>query len=123
MTLLEQKKMVASWMGGHCIEEHPGAVYFDGNRMMVLDQWNPQSDRNTWQYIFEHMSPEIKFKYSLELEKLLGITLEPTAETNTADWFKIHSAKAEICWKALVNTVEEMRTNSNQKFEELLGGN
>ena len=96
MTLTKEKKLVAEWMGWHwndvwntictTLDESP-------KNAMLIVLWNPQSERNCWDEIWANMT--------------LGIADRYMSNLNGTMW-EMHTAKPEVCWKALIKTLEEM---------------
>ena len=85
MKLEDEKKLVAEWMGWNLkyIEDR-----FD---------WNPQSERKWWDELFDKIwEQSLDGKYISELVKM----------GNFRKW-SIHTAKPEVCWKALIKTLEQ----------------
>ena len=67
-------------------------------------KWNPQSEHKWWDEIWENIEQakrEIKKRYMTILIALIDKNAE-----NVSKW-KVHTAQPEICWEALVKTLEE----------------
>ena len=109
MTLLEEKKMVAEWMGwggfSHGFNRDVGSMVIQD---VYWDDWNPQSDRNAWPEIWGKLSNLEWFVYKQTLvnefrkiaEEVEGIVRFDLQEC-------MHTASPETCWKALIKTIEK----------------
>jgi len=108
MTLLEEKKLVADWMGWEF--ENGLFSWLDKSGVKtrkVQDHkyWNPHRNRNCWPDIWERMDRKtiIAYKYALGdssyVEDKVGCTLRDSVE------WKFHTAPPEVCWKALVSVL------------------
>jgi len=88
MTLEEEKKLVAE--KDLVIEKlgilRPFNEYYG---------WNPQSERKWWDEIWEKMDGSIMLDY-IEILRQNGGTI-----------INLHTAKPEVCWKALIKTLED----------------
>jgi len=58
--------------------------------------WHPQKERKWWDEIWDKMDDEVKERY---MNWLLD-------RAYIGDW-DIHTAKPEICWKALIKTLSD----------------
>ena len=107
MTLEEEKKLVADWMGWIHVSVSPGDNFFytSGNIIkdrILVKEWNPQSERKWWDEIWEKIDDKnLSYIYVdkiVELEYVTEISGLPK-------WWHIHTAKPEICWKALIKAI------------------
>jgi len=64
-----------------------------------LGEWNPQEDRNCWDEIWDKMDIQTGLKYLKNLKQYF--------KDDSVEW-DYHTAKPEICWKALIRTLEEI---------------
>ncbi|MCP3682002.1 MAG: hypothetical protein GY861_04860 [bacterium] len=115
MTLLEEKKMVATWMGWDTSYGIPAAYtlpLFDYSTGFFTNEcqpfewvaWNPKSDRNCWDKIWNNMDKHFRPVYITHLGKLLP---EYEEDDYNEPWF-FHTALPEICWPALIKAIEEL---------------
>lgn len=105
MTLEEEKRMVAKWMGLDYVVRRPLHKSYDckflqknGIVVHIFDKWSPQSDRRCWDEIWERIVEEElidKYFHNLKLNERYG-----------DDW-GVHTATPEQCWHALIKTLEE----------------
>ena len=106
MTLEEEKKLVAEWMGWRVNQYHSlGLQHFvrvtnNPESAVYIDAWNPQSYRNCWDEIWENMNDDIKEVYLDNLTNILPVQIN-----GIVSWLEIHTAKPEKCWKALIETL------------------
>jgi len=67
-----------------------------------LEDWNPQSERKWWDEIWDKMGYEVFYRY-----------LDSINEDGLFDYSgyhrdkNFHTAKPEVCWKALLKTLKE----------------
>ncbi|MCP3682000.1 MAG: hypothetical protein GY861_04850 [bacterium] len=105
MTLREEKKMVTEWMGWKENGTYHAEPVFKNKEGENVFGWNPQSDRNCWDKIWDNMNEETFAKYLTTVVSLMGF------DENSSEIFKIacfaHTAKPAICWRALIKTIEE----------------
>ena len=99
MSIEAEKKLVAEWLEKEfkTIEELKS-----GEFGVAKTGWKPESERKWWDEIWEKMAGEQLDEYEFILSKLW----ETTSTGYTIKMF-IHTAKPEICWKALIKTLEE----------------
>ena len=64
---------------------------------LKFEKWKPNEESKWWDEIWGKMDSEIARKYLCELQFRI-ITV--------GNYWEIHTAKPEICWKALVKTLE-----------------
>ena len=69
MDLLEKKKIVAKWMGWEIIERGWG-LFVSGFINLYIEDWHPESDRNTWPGLWGNMDDDfiIEFDYQLKMQ-------------------------------------------------------
>jgi len=102
MNIEDKKKLVVEkLMGWHTFNCHSDQGDFwvwarkDSPLVIGKKEWSPQSERKWWDEIWEKMDKDWFLKYIWNLfDEVEGI-------------FEIHTAKPEICWKALVETIKE----------------
>jgi len=99
MTQLEkEKRRVGDFMGW---EYEDGAFSPKGQLHIILirlDDYNPQSERKWWDEIWDRMDEKMFMKYLDNIESLFELPLFYTKD--------FHTAKPEVCWKALIKTLE-----------------
>ncbi len=112
MTLLEEKKMVARWMGWKltkgfderseksCWHVHDK---FKNWLFVNIENWNPQSERQFWDEIWDNMDEDFIISYLNNLHALLEVALNGAEHL---EHFANHTAKPEICWQALIKALE-----------------
>lgn len=105
MTLIDEKKLVAEWMGweikkhfteGWLFRKKPDEMWHHliaPKEAPAKYQWNPHRDRNCWPQIWEKMDYDTRFNYMNNL---------PYEERN---YWSLHTGPPDICWKALVKTL------------------
>ena len=99
MKLEEEKKLVAKFMKYQIIDRlHTKNEH--GNYIADGRPWNPESNREWWDEIWEKMDDEIWEIYSHYVSELHGESI-----IGNFDRY-YHTAKPEICWKALIRTLE-----------------
>ena len=100
MELQEEKKLVAEKLMGDKLTFYEGEFLLPTG--LPLNKWNPQSERKWWDEIWEKMDDELKDKYMSNLDNIVkGNHIGPTT-------WDTHIAKPEICWKALIKTLEQI---------------
>jgi len=83
------------------------ALFKDGKQSQYsLDGWNPHEDRNCWDEIWDALSYEQEKSYSDNLWLLLGANGMDTLHHNQ---MLFHTAKPELCWEALIKTLQEIK--------------
>ncbi len=102
MTLLEEKKMVATWMGWEYDKHADAYLRFNHPRLVCLEFWNPQSERKFWDEIWGQMDEDETQKYCFMLDRHLKDDGEPYSRV----WGFL-TAKPAICWQALIQTLGE----------------
>jgi len=107
MNLEDEKKRVAEWMGWEIRldDEHLGA--FSNMKQEFIDfykNWKPQSERKWWDEIWERLSVyDLDYVYTDNVQKFAHAQETRGLATK---WY-IHTAKPEVCWKALLKTLKE----------------
>lgn len=112
MTLEDEKKLVAEKLGfmlGKALTGHTNIgtkLFLD---FILLAAWNPQTQIQWWPEIWDKMDEKTFSQYSVEVDKIIGF---PVIKANGnvlswGSWKRIHTAKPEICWKALIKTLGE----------------
>ena len=105
MTLEEEKKLVAEWMGWRVNQYHSlGLQHFvrvtnSPESAVYIDAWNPQSYRNCWDEIWENMDENTMSLYLSNIKCKGHLVIAPEII-----WF-FHTASPETCWKALIETL------------------
>jgi len=96
MTFEEEKELVTEKLG-----------------IVFLKSSNPLKNRNLWPEIFEKFTWVMVKKYIAELVEMAKINKHPNIiseikgfDKTTIRW-KLHTAKPEICWKALIKTLKK----------------
>jgi len=118
MKLEDEKKLVAEKLMGWDIHDnsyrhidyeyhyHKTKPHTTQNRVFPKN-WNPQSNDcpfSVWDEIWDKLGYNQEFTYSDNLWKLLECDiLEPSGHNNML----FHTAKPEVCWKALIKTLEQ----------------
>jgi len=108
-TLDGQKKLVAEKLMVWEIKPHPNTsmnepcIWEGKTALMTVFGWNPQSERKWWDEIWEKMDRKTIIEYKSNLDDLL--VLENVSLSNSIEW-KYHTAKPEVCWQALIKTLE-----------------
>jgi len=107
MTLEEEKKLVAEKLMGWQIgvSRNEGS-YFEWNksRKIYVADWNPQSEREWWDQIWDNMGDKLFEDY---YHNKLWAIQHSTPVTPTESTRLMHAAKPEICWKALIKTLDK----------------
>jgi len=114
MTLEEEKELVAEKLMGWKI------IYLDSPTPCIdkgktgsrthLARWNPQSERKWWDEIWDKMDAKMFEEYF----EILGEMILHAKKKNTPKHILediilrgFHTAKPEVCWEALIKTLEE----------------
>ncbi len=115
MKVEDEKKLVAEKLMGWKVGKRPPfpdtvLIYrigcFPDTNVNVLEpeHWNPQTDRNAWDEIWE----KLRF-YTRENEICANTYLDfvfPVGNAEKGTWlFDLHTAKPAQCWKALIKTL------------------
>tara|TARA_R100001244_G_scaffold67422_1_gene55190 strand:- start:676 stop:1053 length:378 start_codon:yes stop_codon:yes gene_type:complete len=123
MNQLEQeKKLVAEFMGWKIDSYVRDGVYHtdlitnrgssDQGLRLPIQEWSPQKDRNAWPEIWDMMNWRMIKEYDKNLVQMHYDNAHPTAtggfgeDTELALRWKSHRAKPEVCWQALIKTLE-----------------
>ncbi len=102
MTLLEEKKMVLKWLGKAIdLRWYWPKGYNKAASKKRIEFWNPKSDRNCWDEIWS------KLRETALYAKYNGIVWRMCQTHGELDLWKLHTAKPEICWQALIKALEE----------------
>ncbi len=101
MTLIEEKKLVAEKLMGWSfiglfIFKYPKKSDKQKNHP-AISSWNPQLERKWWDEIWEREG----FPTGKYYDNLLALKPAPREKHI---W--LHTAKPEVCWKALIKTLE-----------------
>ena len=110
MTLIEEKKLVATRLMGWEVVEIPVIGFFVQtllwipNIIILLDSWKPELERKWWDNIWDKMDDEVYQKYMNNLADLLEVGFNVGDKTRS---WKFHTAKPETCWKALLQTINQ----------------
>jgi hypothetical protein len=105
MTLEEEKKMIAEWMGW---EVHKLGFYRSKNNYLSWQMWNPQKELSSWSEFFE----KLHGKGWEDFTQML-IDIAPDANDNRyntelhSKWMLI-SAPSEALWITLVGYVSRL---------------
>jgi len=89
-----------------------------GTSQIDVKNWNPQSERKWWPEIWEKMDAVMIYKYKGEME---GIWENLYGNSIPSPFWFYHTAKPEVCWKALIKTlgnIEKVRNLLNQGFDK-----
>jgi len=105
MTLKEEKKLVADWMGWSVSMEHGlgPMIIKEYPPHLMFHNWHPNSSRFWWDEIWDNMDMKT---FKIYMKELKSFHYERPLATKQ---IFIHTAKSEICWKALVTTLLKMR--------------
>jgi len=121
MTLEEQKKLVAEKLMEWLIDEYDvaGLIVIDfitdkgsesdrGERINI-DNWNPQSERKWWDDIWEEMDDEMFEEWITNIHSsFVNEWAENDYKPSEPNYKRlIQTAKPDVCWKALIKTLEE----------------
>ena len=107
MTLNKEKQFVMKELFGCHEHSFTKKVWINNNpeykEHFFLPKWNPQEKREFWDRIWEAMDKKQKTDYILILRDITG----SNDEHILLDIFWIvHTAKPEICWKALIKLLK-----------------
>ncbi len=115
MTLLEEKKMVARWMGWDTSDGIPDAYtlpLFDYSTGLLTKEcrpfewfeWLPEDYRNCWDEIWDRIEKQkLRRKF---IEKVWQYMEYDGEDDWPCAWFYM-TVKPAICWQALIKTIEE----------------
>jgi len=106
MNLEDEKKLVAEWMGWKCENKYNDDWIVCPNHVFRLYEWTPESERKWWDEIWERLSVyDLDYVYTDNVQKFAHAQETRGLATK---WY-IHTAKPEVCWKALLKTLKEVK--------------
>ena len=111
MTLVEEKKLVADFMGWKHIPTEMKVTalrYQKKDRTSIyLDQWHINNNElatcKDWDEIWDEMDEDFMEKYLHEVYRNLNLGIASI----TLHEKLFHTAKPDLCWKALLQTINQ----------------